>query len=185
MNSTRFIVAIDLSPAEERALHCITYELRSQFKGGYAYDEGTYHITLHLLEEMPEEKLKDLQRVLKLAAKAQAPFTLVTGQPSIVGDTKSATIWINLSDGHDALNQLHDKLGKKLEKAGFHAENVTDAPHITIGRFVDATALAKTLEEGSVPSMSLYAQAFTLLKRTITDGIPTYEQLCTVKFTGQ
>ncbi len=185
MDSTRYIVAIDLSPAEERALHCITYELRAHFKGGYAYDEGTYHITLHLLEEMPEERLKDLQRVLKRAAATQTPFMMVTGQPSIVGQTNSATIWINLSDGQDALNQLHDKLGKKLGKAGFGVENSADAPHITIGRFVDATALSKALEEGTVPSMSLYAQAFTLLKRTIISGIPSYEQLCTVKFNGK
>lgn len=185
MNSTRLIAAIDLTAAEERALHCITYDLRSQFKDGYTYDEGLYHITLHLFEETPEEKLKDLQRVLKRAAAEQAPFMLVTGKPSIVGDPKSATIWISLTDGQDALTQLHDKLGKKLGKAGFAVESVTDAPHITIGRYVDTTKFETALDESTHPSMSLYAQALTLLKRTITDGIPTYEPLFSAKFSGK
>ena len=185
MNSTRLIAAIDLSAAEERALHCITYELRSQFQDGYAYDEGLYHITLLLFEETPEEKLKDLQRALKRAAAKQAPFMLVTGKPAVVGDPKSATIWIGLSDGQDALSQLHAQLAKRLAKAGFAAVNSGDAPHITIGRFIDTTKFQSTLDESMLPSMSLYAQALTLLKRTITDGIPSYEPLFSVKFTGQ
>lgn len=183
--NNRLVAAIDLTAAEERALHCITYELRSQFKSGYTYDEGLYHITLHLFEEVPDENLKDLQRVLKRAASAQAPFTLVTGKPVIVGDPKSATIWISLSDGQDVLNQLHASMEKKLEKAGFAVERTTNAPHITIGRFVDTTGFETPLDEVMLPSMSLYAQSLTLLRRTITDGIPSYEPLCNVKFTGE
>jgi len=185
MDSIRLIAAIDLTAAEERALHCITYELRSQFKDGYAYDEGLYHITLHLFEETPEEQLKNLQRVLKRAAAKQAPFTLVTGKPVIVGDPKCAAIWISLTDGQDALFQLHDRLGKQLARAGFAVENITDPPHITIGRYVDTTKFQASLDEETLPSMSLYAQALTLLKRTIADGIPSYEPLFSVKFSGQ
>ena len=182
MNNKRLFAAIDLSPVEKQALHCVAYELRAQFAEGRINTEDMYHITLHFFVEVPEDRIPDIGQAMKLAAKGQAPFTMVTGFPAIFGSPDSAVVWISLSEGLEPLATLQQRLEKQLVKAGFLEDARPFRPHITLGREIDTTAFQTPLGELNLPSINLAAGSLTLLESKVANGRPVYEPLLRVRF---
>lgn len=184
MKPLRLFLAIDLSDVEKQALHCVAYELHSQFKDGRIHPEERYHVTLHFFEEAPEGRLKDIRRAMHRAAEGVKPFTIVTGGPGIFGNPENAVVWIGLSEGNEELDALHWKLEGLLTREGFLEDARPFRPHITLGREIDTTAWPTPMAEVALPSMNLQANALTLLESKIVDGRPVYEPLCSVEFVG-
>lgn len=182
MGTRKYLIAIDHNPVEKQALHCICQELRSQCRAGRKNTEDMYHITLVVIEDAPDDKLPDIRKVIKSVAAAQHPFTILTGKAGFFGTESSATVWISVSEGHDELKKLHDKLLNKLAGVGLQQEEAPFQPHITLGREVDITVFNPPLGETLLPSVNLTAHALTLLERRIEDGKTVYEPIATVNF---
>jgi RNA 2',3'-cyclic 3'-phosphodiesterase len=182
MKNVKLFIAIDLSPVEKQALHCISHGLRTQCKEGRINSEEMYHITLHFFEEVPEDRVKDIQQAMKKATLGQKPFTMVTGKPGTFGTGESAVVWIGISDGLVELNALHDKLEKQLAAAGFLQDTRPYQPHITLGREIDINALHTPLKDAQLSSVSLSAHALTLLESKLVDGKPVYRTLTMANF---
>jgi RNA 2',3'-cyclic 3'-phosphodiesterase len=182
MKNYKLLIVIDPTPVEKQALACISQELRMQFKGGRPNPWELYHITLHFFEEMPEDRIQAIKRAMKKAAQGQQQFTLVTGKPGIFGTEDSAVVWVGISDGTNELSQLHTRLEKQLEKAGFLEENRPYQPHITLGRELDTTKFSPALKDTLLASVNLSAHALTLLESKKVDGKLVYEQLAKFEF---
>jgi RNA 2',3'-cyclic 3'-phosphodiesterase len=185
MRSTRLILAIDLTTVEKQALHCISHELRAQFKEGLINTEDMYHITLHFFESVPEDSAEAIKRVMKKAAAAQKPFTVVTGHPGFYRSPESAVVWIGMNDGQAELEQLHAKIEKLLAGTGFLEENRPYQPHVTLGREINTQAFKTPLAEILLPSVNLSARALTLLESKAVDGKPVYVTLASAEFKGK
>lgn len=184
MNTAKLFLAVDFSAVEKQALHCVAYELHSQFRHGRINAEDMYHVTLHFFKEVPQDRIKDIQKAMKQAAAGQKPFSMVTGKPGIFGSPDSAVVWIGLSQGLEELNNLHDRLEKQLAKEGFLEDVRPFTPHLTLGREIDTTAFATPIGSIMLPSMNLTASALTLLESKIVDGKPVYSRVSAVRFTG-
>lgn len=182
MGNRKLLIAIDPGQVEKQALHCICQELRSQCKAGRKNTEDMYHVTLAVLEEVPEGKLQGIRKAIKAAAADQAPFTILTGKAGTFGSTTSATVWIGISEGHGELEKLHDKLLKLLTKAGLRQEAAPYLPHITLGREVNTTVFEPPIADTILPSVNLTAHALTLLESRHEDGRTVYEPIVTVDF---
>jgi 2'-5' RNA ligase len=185
MKKARLLIAIDPTPVEKQALACISQELRAQFREGRVNTWEMYHITLHFFEEVPEDRIEDIKVIMKRAAARQKRFTLVTGRPGLFGPEDSAVVWIGFSEGAEELGTLHAKIEKRLAKAGFLEENRPYAPHITLGREIDAGRFDPPLKETLLADVNLSAHALTLLESKIADGRAVYEPLAVYPFKGK
>jgi RNA 2',3'-cyclic 3'-phosphodiesterase len=182
MENVKLAIAVDLNSVEKQALHCITYGLRTQCKVGLINPEEMYHVTLHFFEEVPLDRVKDIELAMSNAAKGQAPFTLVTGKPGQFGSEDSSVVWIGINSGVNELVNLHSILEKQLVKAGFLEDIRPYQPHITLGREIDTRAIQPKLSEFILSSVNLTARGLTLLQRKLVDGKPVYETLANIKF---
>lgn len=184
MKTLRLFLAIDMTPVEKQALHCISLDLWEQFKEGRIHTEDMYHITLHFFEEVPEDRVEAIKRVMQKAAAAQKPFIVVTGRPGIFGSPESAVVWIGMREGQPQLEQLHTNVEKLLAGVGFLQENRLYQPHITLGREIDTRGFKPPLNEILLPSVNLNAHKLTLLESKKVDGKPVYEPLVSAEFKG-
>lgn len=96
--------------------------------GDYRWvDPRDMHLTLRFLGETAEERLPEVERVMREAAAKTAPFEVVYGG---VGAFESLddprVVWIGLESGLEPLHALADRLGRD-EPRPF-------APHLTLGR---------------------------------------------------
>lgn len=182
MGTRKLLIAIDPGPVEKQALHCICQELRSQCKAGRKNTEDMYHVTLNIIEEAPDSKLKAIQKAMQKASKGQKPFTILTGKPGLYGTVQSATVWIGISGGQDELQLLREKLVCELAAVGIEQDKAPYQPHITLGRDVDTTVFNPPLAESLPPSVNLTAKALTLLESKNVDGRTVYEPLAVFDF---
>ncbi len=96
--------------------------------GDYRWvDPRDMHTTLRFFGETPEEKLPEIEALLRRAASASAPFELVYGS---VGAFESLddprVVWIGLDAGLEPMKAVADLLGRD-EPRPF-------SPHLTLGR---------------------------------------------------
>jgi 2'-5' RNA ligase len=64
----------------------------------------------------------------------------------ITGDFRDGYLFLNVKEGNDQINDLHDKLYAGLLQK-FLYRKVTYCPHLTIGRLKDAVEFDKAIQE--------------------------------------
>ena len=90
-------------------------------------DPRDMHTTLRWLGATPEEKLSEVQELMKLAAAQTAPFEVVYGGVDAFDSHEQArVVWIGLAEGKEAMERLSVLLGRD--------EPRPYAPHLTLGR---------------------------------------------------
>jgi RNA 2',3'-cyclic 3'-phosphodiesterase len=96
--------------------------------GDYRWvDPRDMHVTFRFLGETPEEKLPEIEALMRRAAAQSAPFDLVYGG---VGAFESLddprVVWIGLDEGAAPMEKIADLLGRDEERPF--------SPHLTLGR---------------------------------------------------
>ncbi|HEX4048206.1 MAG TPA: RNA 2',3'-cyclic phosphodiesterase, partial [Elusimicrobiota bacterium] len=96
--------------------------------GDYRWvDPRDMHVTFRFLGETPQEKLPEVEALMRRAAAASAPFELVYGGVGAfesLGDPR--VVWIGLDEGAEAMERIADLLGRDEERPF--------SPHLTLGR---------------------------------------------------
>ena len=141
--------------------------------GRYALPEN-HHITLAFLGDVPEERLRDAQRVLERCISFPAPRLTLQGF-SHFGRAENGILILRVKS-EPALDGLHEVLLGALEAEGLPADRGPFSPHITLARH------ARVGEDfPPCPALSFTAgQAHVYLSARDEENILRYTPLYTV-----
>jgi 2'-5' RNA ligase len=113
-----------------------------ELRGGRAV--AAYHVTLAFLGARPREELRAIVEVLRVAAAAATPFTLV---PVRYRETRSVGMLV-LEDSSGEAVRLADRVQSGLEQiAVYRREARPWLPHVTVLRFRERPRLSPPLPE--------------------------------------
>ena len=126
----RLFVAIDLpETAKDQILRLRQHDLPP---GRWPRREAL-HLTLHFIGDVPEDVARAYQRALR-AVEADAFDLRVSGVGQFPPEARPRVIWAGVVNT-PALRDLHESVGRALEKEGFQRERRRFQPHITLMRF--------------------------------------------------
>lgn len=145
-------------------------------------DPRDMHLTLRYFGETPQERLPEIEALMKAAAAKAKPFEIVYGPIGAFDSIENPrVVWIGLDEGARALEELATSLGR--------GEPRPYTPHLTIGRnrreqapaaFVAALKTEPSLNlRRRVSKLSLYASrpapfghAYTILSELTLGSDP-------------
>ena len=126
----RLFVAIDL-PEETKS--AILRLRQDDLPPGRWTRREALHLTLHFIGDVPERVARAYQGTLRDAA-AHAFELRIGGVGQFPPDARPRVIWAGV-DNTAPLRDLHDEIGRALEREGFRRERRRFHPHITLMRF--------------------------------------------------
>jgi RNA 2',3'-cyclic 3'-phosphodiesterase len=181
----RTFIAIELPQDIKDAISRMQTGLKASGADVKWVSTSNIHLTLKFLGEI-DDKAKDAvcDTIRELAAGA-ANFTIKLGTiGAFPGIQAPRIIWIGLSQGHEQVKTIAQRLDRALEMIGFPKENREFSSHITIGRvrsMKNKDALARSisgLEASTTNNLGEFsAGKITLLKSTLLPQGPVYEKL--------
>jgi 2'-5' RNA ligase len=123
----RLFIAVAADEEVKAAAAAAVARLR-RAPGEYRWvDPRDMHVTLRFLGETPEEKLPEVEALMRRAAAASAPFEIVYGGVGAFDSLEDArVIWIGLDEGLEPMRRLSELVSRD-EPRPF-------APHLTLGR---------------------------------------------------
>jgi RNA 2',3'-cyclic 3'-phosphodiesterase len=141
----RLFVAVDVPREIKEAIEKDVVDvLRPALQGPrWTRPEGR-HLTLEFLGETPDERIPEIARVLRKAAKKNRPFETsfeeIGGFPTL---RRPRVIWIGLGEGADQMRSLAADVNRELEPLGFDPESRPFTPHYTLARFARPRVIAE------------------------------------------
>lgn len=106
-------------------------------------DLSGIHITLAFLGNTSEEKLKDLDRMLREKCAGFGEFDFVlSGAGVFKSFSDPRVLWVGISQA-ERLSSLYDIIAEGLGGIGFEIEDRKFRPHLTIGRVKSVSDPAK------------------------------------------
>lgn len=123
----RLFIAVPADDMVKAAAAAAVERLR-RAGGDYRWvDPRDMHTTLRFLGETPEEKLSEIEALMRRAAAASRPFEIVFGGVGVFESQEDPrVVWIGLDQGAAELEKLAGLLGRD-EPRPF-------SPHLTLGR---------------------------------------------------
>jgi RNA 2',3'-cyclic 3'-phosphodiesterase len=92
------------------------------------------HLTLRFLGDTEEEKIPDIDRLMKKSAEANKAFTLNINNAGVFGSSYNPrVIWFGIDPNED-LTHLHTRIETDLTKVGFFPDRQNFVPHLTLSR---------------------------------------------------
>jgi 2'-5' RNA ligase len=136
----RLFAAIKIIPDEN--LLRKYYNLKKELKHERIkwVDPENMHLTLKFFGELPEEKVADINKVIRPFAAQVAPFTIRLQHTGVFGSRYNPrVIWYGIEDG-SRLKNLGNELLEELDTAGFENDRQHFVPHFTVGRIKELTS---------------------------------------------
>ena len=133
----RVFCAIDLPENARASLIAHIKKLKEAVPDAHASwgREGSIHLTLKFLGDIPQASLQNLSAAASRAAAGLAPFTTrLEGTGVFPPHGSPRVLWIGVSDLEGKLGELQTSLEAESEKAGFLSEIRAFHPHITLAR---------------------------------------------------
>lgn len=156
--------------------------LKKLTKGGVYPPAGNYHMTLAFLGECERGRVKDVEKAMKAAAAASAPFDVTIGGVGCFRRQSGDVVFVK-ADGGEILRKFHDDLCEALEAKGFilpDDEKRRDfRPHITLCR--DAEVSDEILEKIPAEPIIYQAERISLMLSARVHGRMRYTELSGVK----
>lgn len=115
-----------------QAVDAAAREPRSQVR--WVRTDG-FHLTLRFLGPTPADRVPVLARLLDETASASSPFTIrVHGAGAFPSAARPRTLWLGIDEGQAELAALADRLGERLETAGWRRDDRPFRAHLTLAR---------------------------------------------------
>jgi 2'-5' RNA ligase len=153
MARIRTFIAVDVGEAIRAEGAALQQQLGRALGDGIKWtDTESMHITLLFLGEVEELDVLSVCRAVAEAVRDVAPFRLeVKGVGAFPTLRRPKIVWGAVTDGAEALKQLHDLIEAPLLEMGtYRSEERAYTPHLTLGRIANedragtwSTALAK------------------------------------------
>jgi 2'-5' RNA ligase len=144
----RTFIAIDLDHELKKNLSLLINRLNKGSKGIKWVSEEGMHLTLKFLGEISQEKVQDVENILKKISSMHKPFPLkLKGTGFFPPEKKNPRVlWVGIEEEPN-LRDLQDRLERELEKLAFPREKRKFHPHLTLGRVKTPSKLEQTLLE--------------------------------------
>ena len=92
------------------------------------------HITLKFLGDIEEEKIDEVEEIMKTATEGMGSFDIkLKGTGAFPNQNYMKVIWIGI-EGGEQISVIADKIDEDLSKIGFEREKRKFSAHLTIGR---------------------------------------------------
>ncbi len=144
----RTFIAIDLEKELKKNLSLLITRLEKGQKNIKWVEWKGMHLTIKFLGEISEEKVGEVEDILKKISGMYKPFPLkLKGTGTFPPEKKNPrVIWVGVEEEKTLLS-LQDQLERELEKIGFPREKRKFHPHLTLGRVKFPSGLQETLQE--------------------------------------
>ena len=138
----RLFLAVNLPPAERRAIHAATAPLRAAAGGVSWVAEENLHLTMKFFGAQPESAVEALRAALApAAAGAHAPTLDLGGLGAFPNLRAPRVVWMAVHPD-PRLELLHHDLEVVCGAAGYEVDGRAFRPHLTLGRVRDKIAPA-------------------------------------------
>ncbi|NBG88567.1 RNA 2',3'-cyclic phosphodiesterase [Isachenkonia alkalipeptolytica] len=172
----RIFIGIPFQEREKKSLENLQKIVMEKSEGGRFADPKNFHLTLKFIGEIPEEKLQPVRAVVKKETQGVPPFKLVLQGFGTFFKGKTCIPWLGVTKGMDRLQELQEKIEQGLEEIGYEKESRPFRPHMTFGRKVRLSPLAKAdLEEKlTEEKVALEVSSIAIMESTRKDGKLVY-----------
>jgi len=178
----RLFISFNFSDETSARIAHSAAALKKLTKGGVYPPAGNYHMTLAFLGECERSQVKDVEKAMKEAAAASAPFDVTIGGVGCFR-RQSGDVFFVKADGGETLGKFHDDLCEALEAKGFvlpDDEKRRDfKPHITICRGAEVSD--EILEQVPSETVAYKAERISLMLSARVHGRMRYTELSGMK----
>lgn len=185
----RSFVAVSLGNELKGELAALQAKLKNPPKPWIKWvDPENIHITLKFLGDTPLDKIETVKAVITGAAQGVKPFKLKAEGLGVFPNTiRAQVIWVGLTGDTHKLNELQQRLEKRLETIGFPSENRKFSAHLTLGRVRREATSYQQQEAGKLVETIQYrfdseisVKSIQLMKSQLTPKGPIYTRLTEV-----
>jgi RNA 2',3'-cyclic 3'-phosphodiesterase len=135
IRKVRLFAAIEISDEAIKEFTRLIDFLKDKCAGVKWVRPDNIHLTMRFLGEVDEDDIACVSDAIRRTAHGCGPFEIVTGEPGVFPTWKSPrVIWVGLTSGENEICNLAGRLDSLLVPCGFHKEEKTFVPHITVGR---------------------------------------------------
>lgn len=143
------------------------------------------HITLKFLGDVQEDKINDIEQIMKDSVKEIEPFTIKLSETGVFPNQNYIrVVWIGIKDA-EAIETIVRSIDERLSQLGFKKEKRGFSAHLTIGRVKTAKnkqLLLKAIENYKDFEFSTQdVNSIKLKKSDLTPKGPIYTTLNEVK----
>ena len=143
------------------------------------------HVTLKFLGDTDEEKIDEIEEIMKNSTKGLTPFNIkLKGSGVFPNNNYIKVIWVALENA-EKIGEIAKKIDKQLEKLGFKAEKRGFSAHLTIARVKSSRNKEKLLQiiekYQDVEFAIIDVNSVILKKSELTPKGPIYTNLREVK----
>jgi 2'-5' RNA ligase len=132
----RLFIAVGLPEEVETKLEEFQNELKPFARDAKWVNPHNIHLTLKFLGEVKEEKVPELQEVLKQSGKNIEPVSVtVQGCGFFPNARRPSVFWAGVKT--EPLLGLQKIIEERTQNLGFEGENRPYSPHLTLARFKD------------------------------------------------
>ncbi len=173
----RVFVGVTLSEKVKDNLFRSASDIKPYTKGSFVPKEN-YHITLHFLGEVSDEKLIFVQSAMDSIKDCPAPTISVNRLTVLRG---SNIVCAKIS--HDQkLLALHEKLATELDNYGFTTEHRAYRPHVSLIRNASfEIPFSEVVKNATIYNKPFYATDITLYQSTLTPSGAIYTPVYNIK----
>ena len=143
------------------------------------------HITLKFLGDVPEDKINDIEQIMKYSVKEIEPFTIKLSETGVFPNQNYIrVVWIGIKNA-ETIETISRSIDERLSQLGFKKEKRGFSAHLTIGRVKTAKnkqLLLKAIEDYKDFEFSTQdVNSIKLKKSDLTSKGPIYTTLKEVK----
>ena len=180
----RLFFAVPLADETRAAVAAVVDEVRQAVDGAAREPRSQVrwvrmdelHLTLRFLGPTPADRVPALSRLLDETASASSPFTVrVHDAGAYPSAARPRTLWLGIDEGQAELAALADRLGERLETAGWRRDDRPFRAHLTLARADgrrEGPLVARTLAERAVRFEATSAVDRLVLFESLTGGGP-------------
>lgn len=170
----RVFVALEIPSKTKDNLERSSRQFADFATKGKFIPKDNYHLTLHFLGEVAPSDLIYVQSAMDSVKSLPAP-TLAVSQFAVM---RASDVVCAKFRYDNALLDLHEQLGSKLEQSGFAVEHRAYRPHVTIIRkYGFNLPFSEVTKSVDVYNMPFVAVNVALYESTLTSKGATYAEL--------
>ncbi|MCS7286387.1 MAG: RNA 2',3'-cyclic phosphodiesterase [Anaerolineae bacterium] len=187
MEMIRTFVAIELDEEALEWLKRVQERLKTELPQGIVrwVDPKGIHLTLKFLGEIPANKVKAVEEVLKEVSHRHRPFYFdYGGLGCFPSSSHPNVVWVGVEEKTGALLALQQDVERSLLKLGFRPEDRPFSPHLTLGRVskgassAERKRLGEYIKAGKVGSGGkVLVKAISLMKSDLRPSGAVYTRL--------
>ena len=130
----RIFIAIRIIPEKSLLSMISSYKLGLKGDNIKWTDDSNMHITLVFIGDTPEERIREIDTILKEVCSGSGEFELVISGSGVFKSIKDPRVlWTGIVYSEE-MNRLQKILVRKLRENGTELEKRPYSPHLTLGR---------------------------------------------------